>query len=699
MKNNALQKQYFDAANDFYRKRKLQESGQFHHVNGTTHHHQIDNNNNQMRKKKKSFHNVNRVQRELLPIHFGKRALISEVMKNESIIVMSETGSGKTTQLPQYLLKTELSQRGVICCTQPRRVAAITVAARVAEERNVPIGDLVGYTVRFEDVTSAKTKLKYMTDGMLLREALLDPLLQKYSVIILDEAHERSVQTDVLFGVVKRAQANRRTSKPLKIIVMSATLQADEFSKYFNNAKVCFIEGRRHPIKILYTEEIQKDYTHACIVTALQLHREKPLGHDILVFLTGQEEIDSVSKIIQDIVLHAKEHFGNIDVRPLFASLPNSVQIKAFQPTQVGRRKIILATNIAETSVTIPGVKYVVDCGMVKAKAYSPSTSLDMLKVQPISKAQSRQRCGRAGRECPGECFRLYPEKSFLALNEDTVPEIQRCNLKSVVLHLLALGLKDVLTFDFMSQPHEGGLQDALNQLLLLGAVESVESQKITDKGKLLATFPLDPALSSCILAAQELGCTEEVLTIVSLLSVESLTYTPHNQRERSRKSLQKFMSSEGDHVSMLLLYRAFKHAKKNVDWCREHFINVRNMTTVSKIKKQIREISVRSNITLKSCGTDYSLIRKALAAGMFMNSAERQKDGTYLTIKQRQQVQIHPSSVLFNSKPSFVVFNEVMETSKRYMRNLCVVDPTWLVQASPTYFDGKNLIPQSVAT
>jgi len=636
-------------------------------------------------------------QRKLLPIAFGKQALLNEILRNETVLVMSETGSGKTTQLPQYILETKLAKKGIVCCTQPRRIAAITVAERVAKEKGVNVGELVGYTIRFEDVTSPNTRLKYMTDGMLLREALLDPLLQKYSVVILDEAHERSVQTDVLFGIVKSAQAKRREIRPLKVVVMSATLNISEFEKYFRNAKVCYIEGRRHPIKILYSEEVQKDYPHASIVSAFQLHRELPMGDDILVFLTGQEEIEAAAKFLRDIYQHMHQSTPKLLVCVLFASLPKTEQMNVFSKTPEGTRKIIFATNIAETSVTIPGIKYVIDCGMVKAKVYNPLTGLDMLKVQPVSKAQARQRSGRAGRECPGVCYRLYQESAFTNLQENTVPEIQRCNVRSICLQLLTLGVKNVHKFDFISPPADGALEEALKQLVLLNAVTPGETHTITSKGKIMAAFPLDPCLAACIIAAHEFGCVEEVIIIVSLLSVDSLTYSAANQREKHRKAFEKFHSPEGDHIALLLFYRAYKAAKGNFSWCKEHFLNTVNMKTVLQIRLQLKELCVRHSIPIRNCGNNFSLVRKAMAHGLFLKSAELQRDGVYMTLIQKQEVRIHPSSVLFNLKPAFVIFNEVMETSKRYMRHISVVDPAWLVDASPTSFDKNKLSHNSV--
>ncbi|MED6271153.1 putative ATP-dependent RNA helicase dhx33 [Characodon lateralis] len=314
------------------------------------------------------------VQRKQLPIYQAKPRLLNELRRLHNAIVIGETGSGKTTQIPQYLFEAGIGRQGLIAITQPRRVAAISLAGRVAEEKRTQLGKLVGYTVRFEDVTSPETKLKFMTDGMLLREAIGDPLLLRYTVVILDEAHERTVHTDVLFGVVKTAQRRRRELNkiPLKVIVMSATMDVDLFSEYFNKSPVLYLEGRQHPIQIYYTKQPQSDYLQAALVSVFQIHQEAPQSHDILVFMTGQEEIEALARTCRDIAKHLPDSCGPMVVIPLYASLPPAQQLRVFQPAPKGCRKVILATNIAETSVTISGIKFVIDTGMVKAKRFNP---------------------------------------------------------------------------------------------------------------------------------------------------------------------------------------------------------------------------------------------------------------------------------------------------------------------------------------
>uniref|UniRef100_A0AAY4E908 RNA helicase n=1 Tax=Denticeps clupeoides TaxID=299321 RepID=A0AAY4E908_9TELE len=590
------------------------------------------------------------VQRRRLPIYQARSQLI------DSCVVSStgETGSGKTTQIPQYLYEAGIGRQGMVAITQPRRVAAISLAGRVAEERNSPLGKLVGYTVRFEDVTSPDTKLKFMTDGMLLREAIGDPLLLRYAVVVLDEAHERTVHTDVLFGVVKAAQRRRSEQNrlPLKVIVMSATMDVDLFSQYFNKSPVLYLEGRQHPIQVFYTKQPQSDYLQAALVSIFQIHQEAPPSHDILVFMTGQEEIEALARTCRDIAKHLPETCGPMTVIPLYASLPPVQQLRVFQPAPKGCRKVILSTNIAETSITISGIKFVIDTGMVKAKRYNPDSGLEVLAVQRVSKAQAWQRAGRAGREDSGSCYRLYTEEEFDNLTGMTVPEIQRCNLTSVVLQLLALGISDVLNFDFMSKPPPESMRMALEQLDLLGAVDRKDDQvSLTPLGKKMASFPLEPRFAKTILVSPDFSCTEEVLTIVSLLSVDTVLYNPPARREEVLAMRKKFMSSEGDHMTLLNIYRAFKKVSGSKEWCRENFVNSRNMGLVTEL-----------DLKLESSLADLANVRRCLAHGLFVNAA----------------------------KPAYVVFNELLHTSRCYMRDLCLVDPEWLQDAAPEYFRRK---------
>ncbi|KFO22937.1 ATP-dependent RNA helicase DHX33 isoform X1 [Fukomys damarensis] len=633
------------------------------------------------------------LQRRSLPIFQARGQLLAQLRNLDSAVLIGETGSGKTTQLPQYLYEVGIGRQGIIAVTQPRRVAAISLATRVSDEKRTELGKLVGYTVRFEDVTSEDTRIKFLTDGMLLREAISDSLLRKYSCVILDEAHERTIHTDVLFGVVKAAQKRRKElgKLPLKVVVMSATMDVDLFSQYFNGAPVLYLEGRQHPIQIFYTKQPQHDYLHAALVSVFQIHQEAPSSQDILVFLTGQEEIEAMSKTCRDIAKHLPDGCPGMLVLPLYASLPYTQQLRVFQGAPKGYRKVIISTNIAETSITISGIKYVVDTGMVKAKKYNPDSGLEVLAVQRVSKTQAWQRTGRAGREDSGVCYRLYTEEEFEKFDKMTVPEIQRCNLSNVMLQLLAMKVPNVLTFDFMSKPSPDHIQAAIAQLDLLGALEHKDDQlTLTPIGRKMAAFPLEPKFAKTILLSPKFHCTEEILTIVSLLSVDSVLYSPPARRDEVQGVRKKFISSEGDHITLLNIYRAFKNIGGNKDWCKENFVNSKNMMLVAEVRAQLREICLKMSMPILSSRGDVDSIRRCLAHSLFMSTAELQPDGTYATTDTHQPVAIHPSSVLFHCKPACVVYTELLYTNKCYMRDLCVVDAEWLYEAAPEYFRRK---------
>lgn len=380
--------------------------------------------------------------RRSLPVFAYREELLQAVEDYQTIIIVGETGSGKTTQIPQYLVEAGFTKDGKkIGCTQPRRVAAMSVAARVSEEMSTKIGHEVGYSIRFEDCTSEKTIIKYMTDGMLLREFLNEPDLSSYKVLIIDEAHERTLHTDILFGLVKDIAKYR---KDLKILVSSATLDAEKFSAYFDDAPIFRIPGRRYPVTTYYTKDPEADYLAAAVTTAMQIHLTQPDG-DILVFLTGQEEIESLQERLNFIGKKLKGKMKELIVVPIYASLPPELQAEIFKPTPIGARKIVLATNIAETSITIDGISYVIDPGFCKMNTYNPRNGLESLVITPCSRASANQRSGRAGRVGPGKCFRLYTPWAFKnEMDENTIPEIQRTNLGNVVL-LLKVTLKIIL--------------------------------------------------------------------------------------------------------------------------------------------------------------------------------------------------------------------------------------------------------------
>ncbi|KAL0459793.1 UNVERIFIED_CONTAM: putative pre-splicing factor ATP-dependent RNA helicase DEAH2 [Sesamum latifolium] len=384
--------------------------------------------------------------RKSLPVWHQKEEFLQALRTNQTLILVGETGSGKTTQIPQFVLDAveietaDKRRKFMVGCTQPRRVAAMSVSRRVAEEMDVTIGEEVGYSIRFEDCSSARTVLKYLTDGMLLREAMTDPLLERYKVIILDEAHERTLATDVLFGLLKEVLKNR---PDLKLVVMSATLEAEKFQGYFFGAPLMKVPGRLHPVEIFYTQEPERDYLEAAIKTVYQIHACEPPG-DILVFLTGEEEIEDACKKLAKEIANAGDQVGPAKIVPLYSTLPPAMQQKIFEPAPPPAveggppgRKIVVSTNIAETSLTIDGIVYVIDPGFAKQKVYNPRIRVESLLVSPISKASAHQRSGRAGRTQPGKCFRLYTEKSFHNdLAPQTYPEILRSNLANTVLTL-----------------------------------------------------------------------------------------------------------------------------------------------------------------------------------------------------------------------------------------------------------------------
>ncbi|KMT08916.1 hypothetical protein BVRB_6g136350 isoform A [Beta vulgaris subsp. vulgaris] len=675
-------------------------------------------------------------QRKSLPIAVVEKRLIEEVRNNHTLIIVGETGSGKTTQLPQFLLKAGFCrQEKLIGVTQPRRVAAVTVAKRVAEECGVQLGQKVGYSVRFDDMTSGSTRIKYMTDGLLLREALLDPYLSKYSVIVVDEAHERTVHTDVLLGLLKNVQKARSQTAnelvdqikinndtklekdngtqmasplkqcqgaklpPLRLIIMSASLDARIFSEYFGGAKAVHVQGRQFPVDIFYTLHAETDYVEAAMVSIFQIHLEEALG-DILVFLTGQEEIESVEGLVRDKLPQLPESSRNIVTVPIYASLPSEQQMKAFMPAPAGSRKVILATNIAETSVTIPGIKYVIDPGVVKARNYNPRTGIESLNIIPTSKAQALQRSGRAGREGPGKCFRLYTEREFEKLADSTVPEIKRCNLSNVILQLKALGVDDIIGFDFMEKPSRMAIVKSLEELFLLGAL--TEDYKLSDPiGLQMARLPLDPIYSKALILSSQFNCLEEMLIAVAMLSVESIFFTPREKQEEARTAIRRFSSPEGDHITMINVYKScdeflesgnaksskektFKSMKK---WCKENFVNGRSLRHARDVHCQIRGHVEQMGLRIASCGGDMLLFRRCLAASFFLNAALKQPDGTYRALASSQMVQIHPTSVLFRAKPDCIIFNELVRTNQNYIRDVTRIDPMWLTELAPHFY------------
>nr|XP_021326722.1 putative ATP-dependent RNA helicase DHX33 [Danio rerio] len=505
-----------------------------------------------------------------------------------------------------------------------------------------------------------------MTDGMLLREAIGDPLLLRYTVVILDEAHERTVHTDVLFGVVKAAQRRRLEQNriPLKVVVMSATMDVDLFSQYFNKSPVLYLEGRQHPIQIYYTKQPQSDYLQAALVSIFQIHQEAPSSHDILVFLTGQEEIEALARTCRDISKHLPDTSGSMTVVPLYASLPPAQQMRVFLPAP----KVSHTTHTHTHTHT----QYTLKQSIQIHTHYAHAHYINMLYCNGVELCRVPQ----AVCSCVCQLYSLC---------------VCRCNLASVVLQLLALGVPDVLNFDFVSKPSPESMRTAVEQLCILGAVDRKDDHvSLTPLGKKMACFPLEPRFSKTLLISPDFSCAEEILTIISLLSVDSVLYNPPARRDEVISVRKKFISSEGDHITLLNIYRAFKKVSGNKDWCRENFVNSRNMGLVGEVRAQLRDICIKMNLKLESSVCDLANVRRCLAHGLFMSAAELQPDGSYVALDTHQPVSIHPSSVLFQARPVCVLFNELLHTSRCYMRDLCLIQTDWLHEAAPEYFRRK---------
>lgn len=623
-------------------------------------------------------------QRESLPVFKLKRQLMKAIAENQVLVVIGETGSGKTTQMTQYMAEMGLTSKGIIGCTQPRRVAASSVAKRVSEEFGCELGQEVGYSMRFEDCTSPETVIKYMTEGMLLREYLADNKLSKYSALMLDEAHERTINTDVLFGLLKELIKKR---KDLKLIVTSATLDAEKFSSYFFDCPIFTIPGRTFPVEILYTKEPELDYLDAALLCVMQIHLTEPEG-DILLFLTGQEEIDTACEVLYQRIKALQERAlaPELIILPVYGALPSEMQSRIFEPAPKGSRKCVVATNIAEASLTIDGIYYVVDPGFCKQKAFNPKVGMDSLVVTPCSQASARQRAGRAGRTGPGKCYRLYTENAYKnEMLSTTVPEIQRANLSSVVLQLKAMGINELLQFDFMDPPPQQSLILALESLYGLGALD--DEGLLTRLGKKMAEFPVEPKNAKVLLTSVVLGCAEEVLTIVAMLSVETVFFRPKEKQAQADQKKAKFHQPEGDHLTLLAVYEAWKNSKFSNPWCFENYIQARAIRRAQDVRKQLLSILDRYKMDVTSCGKNINKVRRAIVSGYFVNTAKKDPQEGYRTMVEGQPVYIHPSSALFNKNPEWVLYHELVLTTKEYMRSIMTVEPKWLVELAPAFF------------
>lgn len=554
------------------------------------------------------------------------------------------------------------------------------------------------------------TRIKFLTDGVLLREMMDDPLLTKYSVIMVDEAHERSISTDIVLGLLKKIQKRR---PELRLIISSATIEAKSMSNFFLSSKrrqalegeelrprlepaILSVEGRGFNVQIHYVEDPVRDYVQAAVSTVLLINDKEPPG-DILVFLTGQDDIDAAIKLLTEEARSNGKNSSGLIILPLYSGLTRAEQDLIFSPTPKGKRKVVISTNIAETSLTLEGIVYVVDSGFSKQRFYNPISDIENLVVAPISKASARQRAGRAGRLRPGMCYRLYTEEYFLnEMSVQGIPEIQRSNLVSCVIQLKALGIDNILGFDWPASPSPESMIRALEVLFSLGVLD--DDAKLTSPvGFQVAEIPLEPMIAKMILSSNELGCSDEIITIAAVLSIQSIWFSARGAQKELDEAKLRFAAAEGDHVTFLNIYKGFLQSGRSSKWCHKNFINYHAMKKVMEIREQLKRIALRLGIVLKSCETDMQLVRKAVTAGFFANACRLEAyshGGMYKTIRGSQEVYIHPSSVLFRVNPKCVIYHSLVSTDRQYMRNVISIDPSWLTEVAPHFYQQQRHNP-----
>ncbi|KAF2641617.1 P-loop containing nucleoside triphosphate hydrolase protein [Massarina eburnea CBS 473.64] len=675
--------------------------------------------------------------RKALPIWPHADSIREALRKNNVMVLTGETGSGKSTQVPQFLTSEPWCTE-TIAITQPRRVAAISLARRVAEEMGSLFGKQspaakVGYSVRFDNACGPETKVKFLTEGMLLQEILRDPEMNQYSAVVVDEVHERSVNVDLILGFLRNLvseieKGGSKRKQPLKVVIMSATADVEGLVKFFDEGfgngaerskketqdeiedhttkqndliSTCFVEGRQYPVKTHYLPEPTMDWVESALKIIFKIHYKEPLPGDILVFLTGQDKIESLEKLINDYAEGMEKEMPKLLPLPLFAALPQYAQQRIFEPTPRHARKVILATNIAETSVTVPGVRFVIDCGKSKIKQFRSKLGLESLLAKPVSKSASIQRKGRAGREAPGQCYRLYTEPDYATLEERTKPEILRCDLVQAILTMKARGVNDVLNFPFLDRPPIEALKEALFQLLRLGALKA--DGTVSDIGLKMSKLPVTPKLGRIILEAgrPERDCLLDVIDIISALSSDDSIFfniVTEEKKEQAEEARRNLYRREGDHMSFLTTVQQYaeEHSDRRA-WCDRHFVSHRAMQNVMNIRKQLRQqcqtlkLLTPSDLTADVTSSPNSdAILASLLRGFISNTARLCPDGSYKTFLGNHTVAIHPSSVLHGRKvkAEAIVFSEFLYTNKAYAKKVSAVQMNWIEDAMEEAFD-----------
>ena len=681
-------------------------------------------------------------QRLLLPISKHKKQIIYALETHQVLVIVGETGSGKSTQIPQYLLEQGWADQSFqVVCTQPRRIAAQTLAQRVAVEvGHRPVGHTVGYTVGLDDVTSHQTQIKFVTDAILVREATRhDPLLSHYSVIMVDEAHERTLHSDAVLGILKKILRKR---KDLRIIVCSATIDAQAFLNFLvppnkvlvEQAKpeaqiqprkrrwgprvgeethpdpetkclsgtIISVDGRQYPVDMLYLSEPIADYIRCTVETALNIHTREG-GQDILAFLPSGEDIDSAIRMADDTIseMEVAKKQKQVILLPLYSALPQHMQARVFSPRidRNNTRRIIFATNIAETSVTVPDITHVIDCGYTKMSYFDPVTGLDRLIVAPISQASAHQRAGRAGRVQSGMCIRLYTEKYMTdTMVASTQPEVLRSNLTGFILTLKALGVDNILSFDLLDLPSIDALSHGLESLYALGAID--DETNLTKIGVAMSAFPTDPRVSKMLLTSLELGCAAEVLAVAGVLQVSTIFLQPRTQRQKLDydAAMADLVDPSGDHVTYANIMSDMDDKRLDAEECKEKFLNYTALKRAMEVRSQLSRYLRRfgrvhgMNVAGDDQGERSKAIRKCVTAGFFFHVAKLANDGHYYTIRGKHRVIPSPSSVLHShgGASEYIVFGESHDGARGGMeiRSCSTIEARWLRELAPHYWE-----------
>ena len=616
-----------------------------------------------------------------LPVIEKKQEIYDAIKHNQVVIIAGETGSGKTTQIPKICLELGLGVKGYIGHTQPRRLAARSVANRIAEELKTEIGQLVGFKVRFSDHVSDTTLIKLMTDGILLAEIQKDKLLLQYDTIIIDEAHERSLNIDFILGYLKQLLSKR---PDLKVIITSATIDVERFSKHFNEAPIIEVSGRTYPVEVRYRPPILKEDDNndkSCdfqpIIDAIDELSTESLG-DILIFLTGEREIRDLADTLNKLELR------HTDILPLYARLSASEQNRIFQSHT--KRRIVLATNVAETSLTVPGIKYVIDSGLARISRYSYRTKVQRLPIEPISQASANQRKGRCGRTSNGICIRLYDEQDFLSRPKFTEPEILRTNLASVILQMTSLGLGDIAAFPFVEKPDSKYIRDGLRLLEELGAIHTIQNRyHLTEIGKILAQLPIDPRLARMLVEARRLGCVKELMIITAALSIQDPRERPYDKQQASDEKHRRFVDKESDFISFINLWNYIKEQQNVLSGnqfrrlCQKEFLNYLRIREWQDVYTQIRQTIKQLAFPINSKEADYNSLHISLLSGLLSHIGMKELEKREYIGARNIKFAIFPNSALFKKQPKWCIASELVETNRLWGRTAAKIEAEWI--------------------